>query len=204
MLTATTPTWIAIGAGILPAHATSHESGGSDSIKLDDLAAPDDNTDLDASTSKHGLLPKLGGGTDNFLRADGTWAAPPAIFGTQAQDAASDGESSTSSTSWVPKVTMTTPSLPAGRYRIGWNYEWRYDSIANNAIVRVQLDDSATLMEMQQEPKDAGSDQSINKAGFGYVTLGAGVHTIDLDYRSSNGTYSTYIKRARLEIWRVS
>ena len=24
----------------------------------------------------HGLLPKLGGGTANFLRADGTWAAP--------------------------------------------------------------------------------------------------------------------------------
>jgi hypothetical protein len=27
-------------------------------IKLDDLAAPDDNTDLDASASKHGLMPK--------------------------------------------------------------------------------------------------------------------------------------------------
>lgn len=58
------------------AHATSHKSGGSDAIKLDDLAAPDDNTDLDATTTKHGLLPKLGGGTTNFLRADGTWAAP--------------------------------------------------------------------------------------------------------------------------------
>ncbi len=59
------------------AHAASHVSGSSDAIKLDDLAAPDDNTDLDASTSKHGLLKKLGGGTSNFLRADGTWAAPP-------------------------------------------------------------------------------------------------------------------------------
>lgn len=27
-------------------------------IKLDDLAAPDDNTDLDASITKHGLCPK--------------------------------------------------------------------------------------------------------------------------------------------------
>lgn len=58
------------------AHATSHQSGGSDAIKLDDLATPDDNTDLDATTGRHGLLPKLGGGTTNFLRADGTWAAP--------------------------------------------------------------------------------------------------------------------------------
>lgn len=58
------------------AHNTSHQSGGSDAIKLDDMAAPDDNTDLNATTSAHGLLPKLGGGTTNFLRADGTWNAP--------------------------------------------------------------------------------------------------------------------------------
>lgn len=57
-------------------HATQHQSGGSDSIKLDDLETPDDNTDLDATTGRHGLLPKLGGGTSNFLRADGSWAAP--------------------------------------------------------------------------------------------------------------------------------
>jgi hypothetical protein len=46
-------------------------------IKLDDLAAPDDNTDRNATTGQHGLLPKLGGGTTNYLRADGTWAEPP-------------------------------------------------------------------------------------------------------------------------------
>ena len=57
------------------AHASTHASGGSDSIKLDDLATPDDNTDLDATTGRHGLLPKLGGGTSNFLRADGSWAS---------------------------------------------------------------------------------------------------------------------------------
>lgn len=63
-------------AGGLVAHATTHQSGGSDPIKLDDLAAPDDNTDLNSTVSAHGLLPKLGGGTVNYLRADGTWATP--------------------------------------------------------------------------------------------------------------------------------
>jgi len=63
------------------AHAPTHQSGGGDSIKLDDLAAPDDNTDLNASLTKHGLLQKLGGGTANFLRADGTWNAPPGSGG---------------------------------------------------------------------------------------------------------------------------
>lgn len=44
--------------------------------KLDELTAPDDNSDLNATTSRHGLLPKLGGGTTNFFRADGGWATP--------------------------------------------------------------------------------------------------------------------------------
>lgn len=61
----------------LGAHATQHKSGGSDSIKLDELAAPTDVTTLNASTSAHGLLPKLPGGTSTFLRSDGTWATPP-------------------------------------------------------------------------------------------------------------------------------
>lgn len=58
------------------AHKANHQSGGSDAIKLDDLAAPDDNTDLNASTSAHGLMQKYPGGSTNFLRADGTFAAP--------------------------------------------------------------------------------------------------------------------------------
>ncbi len=41
------------------AHKARHQSGGGDAIKLDDLSAPDDNTDLDATSSKHGLMPKL-------------------------------------------------------------------------------------------------------------------------------------------------
>jgi hypothetical protein len=44
--------------------------------KLDDLAAPDDNTDLNASESTHGLLPKLSGSTVEYLRGDGTWETP--------------------------------------------------------------------------------------------------------------------------------
>lgn len=44
-------------------HASSHITGGSDIIPT-------------VSTSASGLAPASGGGTTNFLRADGTWAAP--------------------------------------------------------------------------------------------------------------------------------
>jgi hypothetical protein len=44
-------------------------------VKLDDFAAPDDNTDLDASAAAHGLLPKLENTGTKYLRDDGTWVA---------------------------------------------------------------------------------------------------------------------------------
>ena len=50
-------------------------------VKLDDFATPDDNTDLDATTVQHGLLPKLAGGTVKYLRADGTWVEPGVAVG---------------------------------------------------------------------------------------------------------------------------
>lgn len=54
------------------------QSLGTHTHVLDELAAPTDVTTLNATTSAHGLLPKLGGGSTNFLRADGVWAAPGA------------------------------------------------------------------------------------------------------------------------------
>jgi hypothetical protein len=73
-------------------HSARHEQGGADAIKLDDLATPDDNTDLNASTLRHGLLQKLPGGTTDFLRADGTFAAPPGGGGGVASDAIWDAK----------------------------------------------------------------------------------------------------------------
>ena len=76
-----------LAAPALTGHATATTQAGTDDstriattahvkdVKIDDFAAGDDNADLDSSTSRHGLLLKLGGGTTNFLRADGAWAA---------------------------------------------------------------------------------------------------------------------------------
>ena len=45
-------------------------------VKLDDLATPNDNTDLNATISEHGLLPKLPGDISKYLRGDGIWYTP--------------------------------------------------------------------------------------------------------------------------------
>jgi hypothetical protein len=57
-------------------HSARHESGGADAIKLDDLAAPDDNTDLDVSTTKHGLAPKAPNDATKYLNGVGAYTVP--------------------------------------------------------------------------------------------------------------------------------
>ena len=67
-------------------HASSHQSGGGDAIKLDDLATPDDNTDLNVSTSRHGLTPKLPNDATKYLDGTGAWSVPAGGGGGAAPD----------------------------------------------------------------------------------------------------------------------
>ena len=54
-----------------------------ETIQLDNFAAPDDNTDLDASSTAHGLLPKLSDTPTEFLNGQGGWTTPPVATGFQ-------------------------------------------------------------------------------------------------------------------------
>jgi len=47
-----------------------------DQVISDATISTTDITTNNATTSKHGFLPKLGGGTTNYLRADGSWSTP--------------------------------------------------------------------------------------------------------------------------------
>lgn len=74
-------------AGAVAAHAAAGDphptymtSAETLAVKLDDFSAPDDNTDLNASTSAHGLMPKGTGSTSTFYRSDMTQAAPTAAL----------------------------------------------------------------------------------------------------------------------------
>lgn len=81
-------------------HASTHQSGGVQAIQLDNLAAPDDNTDLDATSSVHGLMPKL----DKIAFANG-WI--PA------------GETWTYAASDDPTYTLTISGDKTGKYSAG-------------------------------------------------------------------------------------
>lgn len=68
-------------------HKANHKSGGSDYIRIDELAAPTDTTTLNVSTSAHGLCPKGEGTGTKFLKDDLTWdsvTAGSVTYGTTA------------------------------------------------------------------------------------------------------------------------
>jgi hypothetical protein len=88
-------------------HASRHVSGGADSVKLDDLATPDDNTDLNASTTRHGLLRKLDNDATHYLDGQGGWTVPPGSGGVTEEDVRDAGR-------WEVLMTpgITSPPEP--------------------------------------------------------------------------------------------
>ena len=124
------------------------------------------------------------------------------MCGTFFQDEEDDDESSTTSTTYQNKITLTTPTLTAGRYRIGYSCEVHSDSTSAIVETLVDLNNGTTLAEMSYEGED--SDEYNSFGGFKYVDLAAGVHTVDMDFRRRESSGAVYIRRARLEIWRVT
>jgi hypothetical protein len=96
------------------AHATTHQAGGSDTIALDTLAAPTDNTTLNASTSAHGLMPKATGSASTFYGSDATQKAVPysSLSGTPSTFAPSAHETShVTGSDQIPLASASTKGL---------------------------------------------------------------------------------------------
>lgn len=127
------------------------------------------------------------------------------VFGTHYQSAVSEGESSTTSTDYGQKMKMTTPSLPAGNYRIGWTVLVTTSDAAKGIFVQVELDDTTVLSEFFENFNGTyGDGDWYLFSGFKEVALSAAAHEVDIDFKTEISPKTAYVKNARLEIWRVS
>jgi len=129
------------------------------------------------------------------------------VFGSYFQEASADVDDSTTAV-WPgspnnPRVRITTPDLPSGKYRIGWSYNIYGSSSTVSPQARVQINDTDTIHAWLVEPKDASTNEQDAVSGFYYMTS-SGIKNIDLDYGSETAGSSVTIRRARLEFWRVS
>lgn len=124
------------------------------------------------------------------------------VFGEEYDYAESLSEDSTTSTSLQTKLTLTTASVPAGKYLVKFSYVWRNSTIAYDIIVEVAVD-GTSVFDQHEEARDLGSDQAYCEFGMAQVDLTAASHDITIKWATENATNTSYIKYARLAIWRV-
>jgi hypothetical protein len=116
------------------------------------------------------------------------------------EQASSDGASSTTSATYVVKLTHTTASLPAGTYRIGYSVESYQDSGNREVGVRFRVE-GTTEGETYNEVND--TDEVFANSGFKIYTLASpGTITADIYFRRGSGG-TAFVRRARLEFYRV-
>jgi hypothetical protein len=139
-----------------------------------------------------------GGGVCNITIPGG------ALFGSEYQDATNGTFATVTGTTWTTHLTMTTPALPAGRYRVGWYYEWAHNSLTTSFRGRVQVDGVTDLMNQVQEPKDTAITQRQPVGGFAYVNLSAAAHAITVQFSASAAGSTARMQMSSLEIWRIS
>jgi len=131
---------------------------------------------------------------------------PPGADGSGMSDhneASAEATTQTTNDAFDQKLKMSVTGLTGGTYRIGWYYEWNHNNRNSNFRSRIQVDDTTTVMEQDQEPKDATVNQFGNVGGFVYIPLTSGDHEIDIDWCASSLGDTATIRRARLELWKV-
>lgn len=130
------------------------------------------------------------------------------VFGSEFQYIQDDTVSQTNSTTYQEKLSLTLSGttgsgIPQGDFRIGWSYEWRQSKQNQEFWARIQIDDTETLFEREISPFVDVNFWNITTSFYYYPALASGTHTLDLDYRTSNGGTISYIRNAKIEVWRV-
>jgi len=151
-----------------------------------------------------------------FLQSQGVGTNPiwsSEVFGNNFESLDSNVIQQTTSTSFQNYLTLNTASLPVGTYRIGFTYQWSFNSTAQDFLGRIQVDGYNVVSDdvHRQEPKDAagtgpaGTNQRHFFTGFVYQTFNIEeVHSITIDFASSNGSAAAAIYYGCIEIWRVN
>jgi len=106
-------------------------------IKLDDFATPDDNTDLNATATYHGLLPKLSNNSREFLRGDGSWAPYASV--TAASVAATGSIQSDAAPLGLTNTTFVTSDSASKGVKLPTGEAGDIMSVVNNSVTTAKL-----------------------------------------------------------------
>jgi len=141
-------------------------------IKLDDLGTPDNNTDLDASTSRHGLLPKLSGNSAQFLNGNGAFSGvttsafhvdttPVTISNTSAETTLYQVSIPTNTLAAGSVLRFSFMTLEAEAASSSITYRVKYGSTKIGEISKSMVDGTGELVKGQLAVNSAGNQQGI-------------------------------------------
>lgn len=123
------------------------------------------------------------------------------LFGSEYQFEFDDTESTTTSTTFQNKLTLTTPVIPAGMYRGEITFEVTNDSGDKPVVTQVTLD-GTPFNESFYAPKFA--DEYIVKTTFSNQALITGVHVLEVNFRATSEGGTAKIRNTRAEVFRVT
>lgn len=145
-------------------------------------------------------------GTNNdFLIANSSadngisWFAPVKLFNS------SEGESSTTSTTFQQKLVLFTGTIPAGDYLVEWYVETKMSNgNTEDGDVRVRVNDTTDIGNWEVTGFVITGDTSAvgryhGFSGFQEMTLGTGAHNITIDFSANSGD-TTFVRKARLRL----
>lgn len=137
--------------------------------------------------------------------------AGSALFGANYVSAFDATVRSSGSTGWNQGVRLSTGSIPAGTYRVGWDFNWNHDDKGSKFQAQVEQDDTTQIHFQEHRPVDdggsfgaTGTSEKYHASGCKYVTLAAGSYTFDLDFSTDTSGKTSSMWNARVEFWRVA
>jgi hypothetical protein len=148
-------------------------------IKLDDFATPDDNTDLNATSTYHGLLAKLSAVATQYLNGNGVWSEPiPKVI-----QGASEGVVTSTATAYGTSSKTINLTVAQKKYLVYFFYEHSNDTVGKNTTSRIQIENTVTITE-------TSNPENVTNGGMYFWDNSggsAGSKAFDLDYYTEVG-----------------
>lgn len=119
----------------------------------------------------------------------------------------SDSQSSTTSTTWQQKNTLTFDTLSGQLYKVTTQASVRNSNVGGAVEVRSQLDNTTLLSQSRVYSGDSGGTNWVSDFvqyhSTDWITGDGTTMTVDIDYRVGAGGGTSYIEDARIIVERI-
>jgi len=115
-------------------------------------------------------------------------------------------EMSTNSTTPIRRFELTVSGIEPGQHRIAWYYEYRINKTGKTLYVQIYEESNPSTLFHDVSLSMIQTNNYISAGGFYHTTLASGSYDIHVDWwvDSALGGTTAYLRRVRLEFWRVS